>query len=661
MKKQVLSFISVLFSTLLVAQNDRVNDPVIMNVNGKNVKKSEFEYIYKKNNTEEAIDRKSLEEYLELFKNFKLKVIEAESLGLDTVQAFRDELNGYKTELIKTYQSNLLDENLIRKEYDRMKEDVEIAHILITFNGKELTGQDAKNMRVYPADTLTAYKKALQIRKRLLQKGEDFGKVAIEESNDKISLEGGAPGYLGWFTALRLMPELEDGAYNTPVGRISMPVRSQYGYHLIKVLKRQQDPGQIRVSHILVECPDNADTVRVSDAEKRVDDIYKKVLKGEDFGELAKKYSDDKASGAREGDLPWFGYGRMVKEFEVAAFELSEIGTVTPPVRTKFGFHIIKLLEKRQIAPIEEVRPEIIDALKRNGRHVELVEPRMEKMKQENGFSLNNEVFNELQQAANTLYPLSPEFLSKFENNRNTLFLTGSTAYTVSQFVRFIRENDAPQMVLSTDLLNERLQGFELDCLIEEENRQLETKYPEFKNLMQEYRDGILLYNIMNSEVWEKANQDSAGLKVFFELHKTDYSWEQPHYKGFIVLCKDSKTKKKMQKEVAKMTPEEASDYLNANYKVGDVSHVQIEKGLFVKGDNPFVDEAVFKTGKAICPEEYSDFFVIGKLLNTPDDYNDVRGLVVTDYQTYLEKMWVEYLDQKYPVIIYKEVVNTIK
>ncbi|MDR3060793.1 MAG: peptidylprolyl isomerase, partial [Dysgonamonadaceae bacterium] len=537
MKKQVLSFILILFSALLIAQNNQVNDPVIMNVNGKDIRKSEFEYIYRKNNTEEAIDKKSLEEYLELFKNFRLKVTEAESLGLDTVQAFRDELNEYRTELVRSYQSNLLNEDLIRKEYDRMKEIVEIAHILVTFDGKALTGQEAKNLRVYPADTLAAYKKALQIRKRLLQKDGDFGKIATEESNDRMSLEGDSPGYLGWFTALRLMPELEDGSYNTPVGQISMPVRSQYGYHLIKVLQRQPDPGQVRVSHILVECPADADTVRVSDAEKRIDDLYKEVLKGEDFGELAKKYSDDKASGSGGGDLPWFGYGRMVKEFETVAFGLSETGTVAPPVRTKFGFHIIKLLEKRPIAPIEEVRPEIIDVLKRNGSHVELVEPRMEKMKQENGFSLNDKIFNELKQTANTLYPLSPEFLSEFENNQNTLFLTGATAYTVSQFIRFIRENDAPQIVLSTDLLHERLQGFELDCLTEEGNRQLEIKYPEFKNLMQEYRDGILLYNIMNSEVWEKANQDSEGLKVFFEQNKTDYSWDQPHYKGYVVLC----------------------------------------------------------------------------------------------------------------------------
>ncbi len=662
MKKQILSFVSILFSTLLVAQNNLVNDPVIMTVNGKNIKKSEFEYIYKKNNTEDAIDKKSLEEYLELFKNFKLKIVEAEALGLDTLKEFRTELDEYRTELLSSYMEvTAMNENLIRKEYDRLKEDVEISHILITYNDKDLDQQNFNDFRVYPGDTLASYKKALQIRKQLLQKGESFSKVAREVSKDRRSLEGSNPGYLGWFTALKMVPDLEDGVYNTSVGQISMPIRTQFGYHLVKVHKRQADPGEIKVAHILIDCPEGADTVRVMDAEKKADEIYADVLRGENFGELAKKYSSDKGSAAKNGELPWFGYGSMVKEFESAAFGLKEVGLVAPPVRSQFGFHIIKLLEKRDIAPLEEKRLEIISFLRENGRHVELVETRLERLKQENGFSLNNEVFTELQQAANTLYPLSEEFLSKFENNSNTLLLTGSTPYTVAQFINFIKGNDAPTLVVSTDLLNERLKGFEIECLTQEAERQLEVKNAEFRNLLNEYRDGILLYNIMNSQVWEKANQDSEGLKVFFEQHKNDYAWDQPHYKGCVVFCKDAKAKKKMQKEVSKMELKDAAGFLMENYIVGDVAYVELQRGLFVKGDNPFVDEVVFKTGKAECPKDYPCFFVIGDLLTVPDDYADVRGLVVTDYQAYLEKMWIEYLNKKYPVVVNKEVVNSIK
>jgi len=661
MKKQILSFVSILFSTLLIAQNNQVNDPVIMTVNGKDVKKSEFEYIYNKNNTDDAIDKKSLDEYVELFKNFKLKVAEAETLGMDTLSEFSNELNEYKAELLKSYEDNLLDENLVRKSYDRLKDIVEVTHILITYNGEDFDQQNFEGMKVYPADTLAAYKKAIQIRKRLQLRGEDFAKVALEVSKDKISLEGDNPGYLGWFTALRLMPNLEDGVYDTPVGEISMPVRTQFGYHLIKILKRQPNAGEVRAAHILVSCPKDADIVRVSDAEQKINDIYAKIQKGDDFGALAKEYSDDKGSGERGGELFWFGYGHMVREFEAAAFGLKEVGEVSAPVRTQFGYHIIKLLEKRDIIPFEEKRGEIISILNGNGRHGELVEPRLERMKRENGFSINDAALGELQQAASTMYPLNEAFLSKFENDTNTLFLTGSTPYTIAQFIQFIKENEAPPLVVSTDLLNERLKDFELDCLTEENQRQMEVRNPEFKNLLQEYRDGILLYNIMNQEVWEKANQYVEGLQAFFAPRKNDYAWDEPHYKGYVVLCKDSKIKKKMQKEISKMNIDQAADFLMQNYNVGDVFQVQLNRGLFVKGDSPFVDELVFKTGKAQCPEEYSDFFVLGNLLTVPDSFTDVRGLVVMDYQTYLEKEWIEYLNKKYKVVINKDVVNTIK
>ena len=661
MKKQILSFVSILFSTLLIAQNNTANDPVVMTVNGKDVKKSEFEYTYKKNNTDDSIDKKSLAEYVELFKNFKLKVAEAESLGMDTLSDFRDELNEYKAELIKSYEDNLLNEELVQQTYKRLQEGVEFTHILITYNGEDFDQQNFGSMNVYPEDTLAAYKKVTQIRKRLLQRGEDFGKVALEVSKDKHSLEGDIPGYLGLFTALRLMPDLEDGVYATPVGEISMPIRTQFGYHLVKVLKRQPNSGEIRTAHILVACPNDADIVRVSDAEQKVNEIYAKIQKGDDFGALAKEYSDDKGSGAKDGELPWFGYGRMVKEFETAAFGLQEIGAVSLPVRTRFGYHIVKLLEERNIAPYNEKRGEIISVLSGNGRHAELVAPRLEKMKQENGFSMNNDALSELQQAANTLYPVSNAFLSKFENNTNTLFLTGSTPYTIAQFIQFVKNNDVPTLVVSTDLLDDRLKDFQLDCLAEESRRQMESKNLEYRNLLQEYRDGILLYNIMNQEVWEKANQDIEGLKAFFEQNKNNYAWDEPHYKGYVVLCKDSKVKKKMRKEISKMTPEQAADYLIHNYNIGEVSHVQLVRGLFVKGNNPFIDELVFKTGKAQCPEEYSDFFVMGDLLNVPNNYLDVKGSVVMDYQTYLEEEWIRSLNRKYPVVVNKDIVNTIK
>jgi len=659
MKKQILSVVLALSSACLAVG---ATDPVIMKIDGKAIPKSEFEYIYRKNNNE-TIDKKNLDEYITLFKNFKLKVIEAEEQGLDTTAAFREELEGYRNQLSKPYLANLpVNEELIKREYDRSKEDVEISHILVTYSGVDLT-QSGAAKHVFQADTLAAYKKILQIQKRLA-KGESFEKVAKEVSNDLRSLQGDKPGYLGWFTAMRLIPAMEDAAYNTPVGQVSAPVRTSFGYHLIKVNSRQPDPGQIKAAHILILCPANADTVQVSDAENKINAIYEQVIGGEDFGELAKKMSDDKASAVNGGDLSWFGFGAMVPEFQAAAFSLKDTGEVTKPVRTQFGFHLIKLLDRKPFPPYEARQMDIRNVLKQNpGTEMILNLPGINKLKEENGFSKNEKSYTELYKLANTVYPTDSVFLAQFGTNEDVLFIANDHPYTVTQFIAFLENNSASnQLVVSTDFLTERLNAFESDCLLKEEDRMLEKKYPEFRNLIHEYRDGILLFDISNREVWDKAAKDTLGLKSFFDQHKTKYAWDEPRYKGYVVLCKDTKTKKKMLKEVQKMEPDSAVNFLLKNYRVGDVSYVKVEKGLFTKGDNIYVDEAVFKSGKVQCPEEFADYFVLGKLLtDIPDDYTDVKGLVITDYQQYLEDKWVEMLNKKHKVEIFTDVINTIK
>ncbi len=656
MKRYLFFSIFVLAVTAVMAQS---NDQVIMKINGKDVKKSEFEYIYSKNNNEDAIDKKTLTEYVELFKNYKLKVAEAETQGLDTMSSFREELREYRTQLAKPYL-NLndfgLNENLIQREYDRLKEYVEISHILIPFfeNG------DLQQSKYIPADTLAAYKKALQVKKRL-QKGENFEKLVTEVSADEYSKKEKRPGYLGWITALGVLPEMENAIYNTPTGEITYPVRTNFGYLLIKVHARKPNPGQIWAAHILVNCPEGADTVMTTDAIKKVDEIYVEAVRGDDFGELAKKYSDDKGSAENGGDLSWFGYNAMIKEFQDAAFALKEVGEISKPVRTKYGFHIIKLLGKKPLEPLSELREEIISRLEKNGDYLSLHEPGMEKLKKDNGFSMNENAYKKLKEKANMVYPSDTSFLKPFENDEDVLLITGDEGFTVARFIGFLKKNISTLYSLSTEALDERLKTFQLVALMEAEDKQLEKKYSDFNNLMSEYRDGILLFNVSNKEVWNRAMEDTVGLEKFFEANKDNYNWEKPHYTGYLILCKDAKTKKKMQKEVAKMSPKEAVEYLLENYRVGEVSHVKVERGSFVQGDNPFIDEIVFKTGKAERPENFQDFFVIGTLSRTPVSYMDVKGLVVTDYQDHLEKEWIDSLNKKYPVIIYEGWESTIK
>ncbi|GHU62508.1 peptidylprolyl isomerase [Bacteroidia bacterium] len=641
----------MVFTVSLTAQT---NDPVVMKVNGKDIKKSEFEYIYNKNNSEESIEKITIKDYAELFKNFKLKVADAESQRLDTTAAFSSDLAEYRAQLVKPYLDEIeIDEDYVKKEYDRMKELVEISHILIYFpNIKD------KNPAVFPTDTLETFKKAEQLRARLL-KGEKYEKIAAEFSDDTRSKSGAVPGYLGWFPGLSLNQPLEDAAFNTPVGKIGL-ARTGYGYHIVKVHGRKPNAGQISAAHILITCAKDADTVAVEDATKKINEIYQDLKNGKDFAELAKQFSNDPGSAEKGGDLGWFGYGQMIKEFQDEAFALKEPGDMSKPFRTAFGFHIIKLTDKKPFESLEEKKPEI-EAQINNVYPVTLHQTGFEKMKKEFGFAKVEAGYNKLLTAANTSYPGDSLFIDAFADDKDPLFKIDNEVYTIADFITYFNKKQRSPYALSTEYISERIQSYEYNILLSFKDKTLESKNTELRNLIQEYRDFILMFEISNREVWDKASKDKEGLEAYFQSHKDKYAWSEPYYKGYVVLVKDAKTKKKMQKEISKKSPDEAVEYLLENYKVGDVSYVKAEKGLFKSGDNAFVDESIFKIGTAEKTEEFQDYFLLGKKLTAPETHEDVRGNVVTDYQDYLEQEWLKKLNEKYQVTIFEDVLNTIK
>lgn len=656
MKRYLYSLILIFSSISLVAQEA---DPVIMKINGKDVKKSEFEYVYNKNNNEDAIDKRTVKEYVDLYKNFKLKVAEAEAQGMDTTAAFKTEMTNYRSQLAGPYLDDMeIDEGLIKKEYNRMGELLEVSHILIAFPDA-LT--DPTATQIIPSDTVEVFKKANQIRNRLL-KGEDFDKLAVEYSDDKRTKEQVRPGYLGWIAGMSLAPALEDAAFSTTVGGISPLAKTNYGYHIMKVTGKRANPGQVNAAHILIRCPEDADVVLQDDALKKANEIYDALIKGGDFAELAQENSEDPGSAQRGGNLNWFGYGAMLPEFQDAAFNIKEVGDISKPVKTQFGYHIIKLLGKKPLESYSEKKQDIETRLKNAGFTVALNKPGIDKMKQEHSFSKNDATYKKLLTAAQTNHPRKEEFQNTFEKNNDVLFTIDGDSYSVADFIGFLKNNNSfSSHGLSTAFLNDKLQSFEYNSLLQVKNNSLENNYPEFKYLMQEYRDGTLMFEISNKEVWEKAATDTIGLEKYFEANRSQFTWDEPRYKGFIIFAKDSKIKKKMQKETSKMNPEDAVKYLLDNYKVGDVSYVKVEKGAFKKGENPFVDEAAFKLGKAELPADFQDFFLIGKILPAPDSYTDVRGMAITGYQDYLEEQWIKKLNEKYPVVVYPEVLITVK
>ena len=646
MKSPVITLFAFLaFSSSLFAQ---AADPVLMTLNGNSVLRSEFEYIYNKNNSNNSLDKKTLDEYVDLFVNFKLKVEEAKAQGIDTTKSFISELAGYRSQLTKPYLTDSkVDDDLLLEAYNRLKEDVDVSHILIRIP------QNAT-----PADTLKAWNSIQTILKRL-QKKEDFSKVAKEVSEDPSAAENS--GHLGFISAFRTVYPFETMAYNTPVGTLSKPVRSAFGYHIIQVHGRRPSLGEILVSHIMkfTSKEDEAGNVK---AKATIDSIYQRIKAGDDFGELAKNLSQDKGSAAKNGELPWFGTGRMVPEFETAAFALKNVGDYSEPIQSAYGWHIIKLLDKKGVASFADTKADLERKVKRDERANRGQQAFVEKLKKDYNCQI-------IKSNVAEFYPLVGEkalsdsiFLVESAKLSKPLFSFAGKNYTQTDFANYLKKNTNSDKSIASEKIDQKLNAYVDSELLAYEDTQLEKKYDDFRFLMQEYHDGILLFEVSNKEVWEKASKDTEGLDKYFKEHKADYTWEKPHYKGHVIFCKDKATFKIAKSIVKKSDIDSIDKYLRTRLN-DSIQYVKIEKGLYVQGENKVIDNQIFKTKDVYTPApEYPYVFVVGKMLkNTPEDYTDVRGLVTADYQEFLEKEWIQSLRTKYPYTVNQEVLKTVK
>ncbi|MBP8023269.1 MAG: peptidylprolyl isomerase [Paludibacter sp.] len=619
-----------------------------MKINGKPVYKSEFEYIYNKNNSNNSLDKKTLDEYVDLFVNFKLKVEEAKAQGLDTTQSFISELAGYRSQLTRPYLTDSkVDEQILREAYDRMKEDVEVSHILVRIP------QGAT-----PADTLTAWKKINSTLKRLDK--EDFAKVAKEISEDQSAEENG--GYIGWVTAFRTVYPFETVAFNTPVGKISAPVRTAFGYHIIKVHNRRKSQGEILVSHIM-RFTAEGDEAKNKAAKQKTDSLYQRVLAGDDFGKLASEFSEDRGSATRNGELPWFGSGRMIPEFENAAFALKNTGDVSTPIQSAFGWHIIKLLDRKGVASFETVKADIERNVKRDERANMGQKAFVDRLRKEYGYAVNTAYVNEFSKLLENKTLADSVFQLEAAKLNKPLFTFAGKEFTQADFAAYLKKNAFSEKAIASEIIEQKLDAFTEKEILAYEDSQLENKYEDFRFLINEYHDGILLFEVSNNEVWEKASKDTEGLARYFGQHKADYRWEKPHFKGRVISCKDKATLKAAKAIVKRSHNDSIDKYLRTRLN-DSIQYVKVEKGLFAQGENKAVDKYGFKVKKAKFEptKEYPYVFVVGKnLKNNPEDYSDVRGLVTADYQEYLEKEWIAALRSKFPVEIDQNVLKTVR
>lgn len=645
MKPFVISLVVVLaFSGCLFAQG---YDPVLMTINNKPVLKSEFEYIYNKNNTNNSLDKKTLDEYVDLFVNFKLKVEEAKSKGIDTTHAFISELSGYRSQLTRPYLTDQnVEEAVLLEAYNHLKEEVDVSHILI---------QIPRNAA--PVDTLKAWNSIQSILKRI--QNEDFAKVAKEVSEDPTAAKNS--GRIGFVSAFRTVYPFESAAYNTPVGSVSKVVRSTIGYHIIKVHARRNSMGEVTVAHIMLSAP-KGDAAKIKAARFTTDSLYKSVLAGDDFGTLAKKYSQDKSSSARDGELPAFTTGRMVPEFEAAAFALKNIGDISVPVQTNYGWHIIKLLNKKGVDSFESMKEDLVRKVNRDERASFGQQALLRRLRVEYDCNINAAAVQDIIKLGGKADVNDSLFKAEVAKLNKPLFSFADKKYSQADFAKYLNSNPESQISTASELINQKLDAYIDAELLAYEDSQLEKEHPEFRYLMNEYHDGILLFEISNNQVWEKASKDTDGLKKYFNAHKSDYTWKEPHYKGYIISCKNIATFKMAKSLVRKSDKDSIDNYLSSRLN-NSIQYVKVEKGLFVKGENKVIDKEVFKSKENLAPSnEYPFVFITGKMLKkTPENYTDVRGLVTADYQEYLEKEWIKTLRAKYKVIVDQNILKTVK
>ncbi len=664
MFKVVCLLLSILvFNTLSAQQND---DEVLLVVGGEKITKSEFVNVYQKNNAKgQAIDKKSLNEYLELYINFKLKVREAEDLGLDTVAAFISELNGYRTQLAKPYLvDKKVNDELLQEAYDRTKYDVRAKHILIKVGEYAL-----------PKDTLEAYERIVALRKRILN-GEGFESVAIEASEDQSVRDReatkthpfvkGNAGDLGYFSAFDMVYPFENGAYNIKIGEISQPIRTDYGYHLIMVTDKKKAMGRVQVAHIFLKVPDNATHKDSMKVEARVDSLYQLLLNGASYEELVRANSDDKGSAIRDGVLPWFGVNRMVPEFIEAISGLKDSAAISKPVLTNYGWHIIKLIDRKDIGSFDDVVGDLKQKITKDSRSTKGREVTISQVK-------NKYHFKEYPQAKTAFYSVVNDSVFKGRWNVNNaknlndpMFSLGDETFTQQDFAKYIDKIQKRRVVVDIELYVDRTYVNFVDATcISFKDSHLEDEYPDFKALMGEYRDGILLFELTDQKVWSKAIKDTTGLEKFYKANTNNYLWKVDRIDASIFTSHDEKAIKQAKKLVAKAAKKGYSDKDILEIVNKDTTLLSVVSGDFIKGENNLLDNTTWEKGvkaTSVDGNGVHTFIVVHEIIPPgPKSLDEARGLVTADYQNYLEKQWIQSLKKKYEVKINEDVLSTIK
>jgi len=626
----------------------------LFNYGPNSVSKDEFLRVYKKNSINKKPDMSdtALKSYLDLYTLFRMKVAEADKEKLDTVQAIDNELNNYRKQLAKNYLTDeQVTNRLVREAYDRMKEDVRIEHILISCPPG--------------SDTVAAYAKIDSIYHLIETKKADFETLAREFSDDKGSKENG--GDIGFFTVFQTVYPIENVAYTTPVGGISHPFHTQFGYHIVKVLDKRADRGQVKVAQVMIKVSKSMGDKGIQAASKRADSVETMVKNGVPFAELVAKYSDDQFSVKDEGVLKPFGVGKMVMPFENAAFALKHPGDVSEPIKTDYGYHIIKLIEKMPLAPYDSLAPQIKRKVENDSRAQTARDYFFAKVKEKNGFKEFpenvKEISEKLMSVPDTGKSAKLIKASEYKHMTKPVFTLGGKNYLQSDFAVFFEtlnhgKMNGPKNAAVHDAFNLYVSNVVNDF----EEHKLVQENPDFKNLMEEYRDGIMLFELMDRNVWSKAARDTDGLKAFYETHKSKYMWE-PGFEGSVYKFK---TRALLDSGVillrANVTDEDMVKAINTSAHPDGVS-VQRGRYEFSHFKDATKEDLGMSKMKVLAPPNGPYMIVNAReVYNTPGQksLDEARGYAVAEYQDYLEKQWNEKMRREYPLKLNDKVFTTM-
>lgn len=660
-KSWLIAAFIVMMPSLLCAQSFKKK--TLITIGDKEITAKEFMDTYEKNNINtEVIDKKSVEDYLDLYIDFQLKVAEALALEMDTSAAFQKELANYRDQLAKPYFSNdEITDELVKEAYDRMQYDVNAAHILIRCD-----------VNAIPADTLKAYEKAMSIRERAL-KGEDFGDLAVELSDDPSARDmeeipgvrrayKGNRGELGYFSAFDMVYPFENGVYNTEPGKISMPVRSDFGYHIIKLNSKTPACGAIKAAHIFLALDPNDPNRSDSLLAIKAQNIYKEIsADGKNWNEIVKKYSDDDGTKNNGGLLTPFRVSNIVPEF-IDVIKNSEPEEISEPVKTSYGYHIIKFINSTPPAAFEFEEKKIKERVERDMRGQLSEEIAMKRILKNNNFKENTEVKDNF---INTID--STIIQAKYKINENVdpsqkLFSINDKEYKLQEFVDYIYKNQKKQGFLTPAAYAYQLyEGFLQEKVFEYEDANLENKYPEFKALVQEYHDGILLFSLMESQVWNKAAQDTVGLMDYYERNKTNYMWSD-RVKALVVSCH----RKNNVDEIKAMVEEGLlADTLRSYFKENK-SQATAKTIFFQKGDNVNIDATPWVEGTIkVYPSTVDNTTQIIRILEVrkpePKSFKEAKGIVTSGYQAEIEAQWLQQLETQHAVKVNEKLLSKIK